>query len=493
MSDVESENEDEGVLELFKSAKISATGLQKLAKQEIRDKGTLLLLSPLDITHLKLAVADKARLVAIIKFLKGDQDPKLPGPLSSDALPNVKPGPVKEVLPSDVQTPPVQNISQPSSSFQASSIAVAEPIVSSNKQFSFADVAGFLSGRQLPSELNATLLSNQGQGSQYPLSALTGPTRPDLPGLFATSDAALVDPRYHRAQPYLPPTIPSAYSDYYNQQPNSLPAYVPALLGSQSVPSRMTTTQSLGRDPLLHSQFAGYQNSVLRDYSSLNNLSRLPAGEGLLYLPVNFLSHVRGSGSRTEDEELLQTESGAKLYFGSGSRKIGPEKLNQGLFFRANARILARLIPNLSQEVAIYLDYLRQIGDLLINYTSQSVYCLDHDHRFQVVELSRAWNQIDPTLALNTLKKKDNVSQTSTSSSSGSKSTGSGAIAKSDSKTEAKSYGVLPICWQWNQPDGCKFQNCRYHHKCSVDNCGGPHPAWKHQFRTTAESTSKTP
>ena len=75
--------------------------------------------------------------------------------------------------------------------------------------------------------------------------------------------------------------------------------------------------------------------------------------------------------------------------------------VNQGLFF-ANARILARLIPNLTPEVAIYLDYLRQIGDLFINYTSQSVYCLDHEHPFEVVEKPKPFNEICPMLALNT-------------------------------------------------------------------------------------------
>ena len=59
----------------------------------------------------------------------------------------------------------------------------------------------------------------------------------------------------------------------------------------------------------------------------------MPAGEGLLYLPVNFVSHVCGSGTRdAEDEELLKTESGAKLYLANSPKKIGPEKLTQACF-----------------------------------------------------------------------------------------------------------------------------------------------------------------
>jgi hypothetical protein len=224
----------------------------------------------------------------------------------------------------------------------------------------------------------------------------------------------------------------------------------------------------------------------------LNSLPRQSAGEGQLYLPVNFLSHIRGTGSsRTEDEELFKTEGGASLYLSTGGRKVAPEKLNQGLFFGANARILARLIPNLTPEIAVYLDYLRQIGDLLVNYTSQSVYCLDHEHRFEVIELSKAWNEINPMLALNTLKKKEvnNVSSSASSASSSKSSVGKNS-PKSD-KSEVKTYGALPICWQWNQPEGCKYPSCRYHHKCNIEGCGQAHPAWKHHFRsdTTAKST----
>ena len=296
--------------------------------------------------------------------------------------------------------------------------------------------------------------------------------------------------RYDRQLPYLPPAVPSAYLQGYSQQ---FPSFMPPLLGSQSsVPTRMSTTQSLSRDHQLQQHYAGYQNSVLRDYSNINSIPRLNAGEGQLFLPVNFISHIRGSGSRTEDEELMKTESGASLYLSTSntSRKVVPEKLNQGLFFGANARILARLIPSLTPEIAIYLDYLRQIGDLFVNYTSQSVYCLDHEHRFEVVELGKAWNEINPMLALNVLKKKDlNHVSSASAVSSGSKPAVGHKSAKSD-KSDTKSYGVLPICWQWNQPEGCKYPVCRYHHKCNVEGCGGPHPAWKHHFQ--ADSKAKT-
>jgi hypothetical protein len=512
MSAEEPENQDESVQDLFATAKISKKGLVKLAAQDIIDKGSLLLLSDSDISHLKLVVGDRARLVAVIKFLKDDQDPVDESSKVDDVnKPSTSKPSAAEIAATPLSGNPAQPLVQPplvqgQSGIQkpplvspaAASVPVIHPIVQSNIQFGLADVAGFLSGRQFPPELNAALNALQLQQPPTAVSPLTGPTRPDLPGLFATADNSIVEytSRYNRPQPVLPPTVPSMYGDVYGQQQAQLPSYMPALLGTQNIPSRMSTTQTLARDSMLQSQFAGYHNSVLRDYGNINNLPRMPAGEGLLYLPVNFLSHIRGSGTRgSEDEELLKTESGSKLYFAHSPKKIGPEKLTQGLFFGANARILARIIPNLTQEVAVYLDYLRQIGDLLINYTSQSVYCLDHDHRFQVIELARPWNQIDPTLCLNTLKKKDHASSNSSSGSStvtnASKSVASNSSTKSEGKTDSKSYGSLPICWQWNQPEGCKFQNCRYHHKCSVDDCGGPHPAWKHHFRS--ESVTKSP
>ena len=209
-----------------------------------------------------------------------------------------------------------------------------------------------------------------------------------------------------------------------------------------------------------------------------------------LAISPNFVSHVRGA-SRGEDEELLKTEGGTSLYLGNSPRKITPEKLNAGLFLGANARILARIIPNLTPGTANYLDYLRMIGDLLVNYTSQSVYLLDHLHRYEVIERNQPVNQIDPTLSLNTLKKKESTSHVANSVSA--KSSGNANKSQSGTKNDSKqTYGELPICWQWNQPEGCKFGNCRYLHKCNVLGCGAAHPAHKHTFRSTPAVTSKT-
>jgi hypothetical protein len=204
-------------------------------------------------------------------------------------------------------------------------------------------------------------------------------------------------------------------------------------------------------------------------------------------LPVNFCSHVRGS--RSEEEELLQTPGGSKLLLThAGSKKIVPEKLNQGLFFGANARILARLVPNLTPELAIYLDYLRQIGDLLVHNTSSSVYCLDHKHRYEVAEFGLPWNEINPTLLSNWLKKKD-VTTTPPNSAASSRSQ-----PRTANFAKPFNYRTQTWCWQYNQPEGCAFApNCRFPHKCSVEGCFGDHPAFKHNFRGPSKSVQNQP
>jgi hypothetical protein len=262
-----------------------------------------------------------------------------------------------------------------------------------------------------------------------------------------------------------------------------------------NLPSRFATTQSLTRDSGLQQYASRYQSSAVRDFANLNSCNPYKRpGETLLYLPVNFVSHFRGAGLHGDDEELLKTESGTKLYLSNSPKKLDPEKLNQGLFLGANAIILARLIPNLTPDIAIYLDYLRQLGDLLVNYTSSSVYLLDHVHLFEEVVLGRPWNEINSTLSLNTLKKKESsVSVNSSKNASTSSSSDKSGTGKQSGRSEAQGYGVLPICWQYNQPGGCRFEpNCRYTHKCNMDGCTALHPAYKHTFQTSQACSSKS-
>jgi hypothetical protein len=274
--------------------------------------------------------------------------------------------------------------------------------------------------------------------------------------------------------------LPSRFPIASPYTPTTIPVYSPP--SAPYIPGRMATTQTLAQDPRLNYLCGGYQQSALRDYMSVNDCGQSVnrPGENALYLPINFISHLRGH--RSDDEELFQTPGSSKLILSNSPKKVEPEKLTQGLFFGANARILARMIPNPSSEIFYYLDYLRKIGDLLINYTSSSVYLLDHEHRFEVLEIGKNWNEIDATLSLNILKKKEqNVGLSA--SKVGLSTPGSPSANKSEKKS-------MVICWQFNQPNGCQYgSNCKFRHICNIEACGASHPAFKHVFRGQNTST----
>jgi hypothetical protein len=368
-------------------------------------------------------------------------------------------------------------------------------IISQSQKTSFdiAEVAAFLAGKPVPENLKASIASVGGNTNQPGIA---------VPGYQESSSdqhyQQWLNQRTQQTQrgslagaSLQQSTLPGCNAQLpwlnqqlsYNRYPgpgvqSTIPIYAPQQ--HHWIPSRLANTQSLGRDPHLQRLSEGYQQQSMRDLLSLNeyNPSLGFQGEQPLYLPVNFISHLRGH--RNEDEELIKTEGGASLYLGFGNKKIQPDKLTQGLFFGANARILARMLPTVTPKIACYLDYLRKIGDLLINYSSTSVYLLDHIHRFEVVEqFGKAWNDIDATLSLNILKKKDSSSSVSTyaQKSGSASSTGSNSSRSVTRKSQV-------ICWQYNQPDGCSYTpDCRFQHVCNIEGCGLDHPATKHPFR----------
>ena len=470
--------------------KITEAGLKKVANNDIIDWESLVNLGESDIAAIKLSVGDKGKLVAAIVGRK----------LSKVKVPS--PGPKQ----------PVEQPEQPGTS-NGTSNGVQEQVgdagINSESQktsFDIAEVAAFLAGKPVPENLRASIASVGGNANQSSItvpgyqsavqSAVTVPGYQDSSSdqqyqqwlnqrsqqsqrgsLAGTSLQQSSYPANNAQLPWLNQQV--GYNRYPGPAvPSTIPIYQPQQ--HHWIPSRLANTQSLGRDPHLQRLADGYQQQSMRDLLSLNEYN--PAlgyqGEQPLYLPVNFISHLRGH--RNEDEELIKTDGGASLYLGFGNKKIQPDKLTQGLFFGANARILARMLPTVTPEIACYLDYLRKIGDLLINYSSTSVYLLDHIHRFEVVEqFGKAWNDIDATLSLNILKKKDSSSLASTCSqkSGTASSTGSNSSRSVPRKSQV-------ICWQYNQPDGCSYTpDCRFQHVCNIEGCGMDHPATKHPFR----------
>jgi hypothetical protein len=75
MSESEHESDHEeavfSVIEWFQSTKISVVGQRKLRDNQVNDKESLLLMSDHDISSIKLAAADRAKLESGISKLRG--------------------------------------------------------------------------------------------------------------------------------------------------------------------------------------------------------------------------------------------------------------------------------------------------------------------------------------------------------------------------------------------------------------------------------------
>jgi hypothetical protein len=466
-------------------------GQKKIISNDIKDEGILTKLASTDIAAIKLSVGDNRRFldgVAAIKASQGGEQP-IPTPANpSDGTLNSQETPV--------------------TAGQKSSFTVEE-------------VARFLAGNTVPTNVQASMVTGQSlQLNQPPTANLPTLGAVNQVGYSARLPYPPVDNYSNLSFPRCPPfdnyRAPVAYQGqgqgqvqvqgqgqgqglhyypwqsangdgyqgnaqqqpYPYMQPNynihgTVPLYSP--YRHPFVPGRLANTNSLSRDQHLQTLSAGYQSHGMHALLGVNEYN--PRTGEALFLPCNFVSHVRGT-LRVEEEELLQTTNGTK----SQSKKILPEKLSYGLFFGANARILARLIPNLTPELHAYLDYLRKLGDLMVNYTASSVFLLDHEHRFKIIEqVDAKWNLIDPTLSLNILKKRDAVSGLSSSS------TVSRVATNNSTGRQSVTRPSTVICWQYNQQDGCVFHpNCRFVHICNIVGCGLEHPAYKHVFRPSS-------
>jgi hypothetical protein len=518
---------------------VSEPGLKKIQKNEISDQKLLLELTMLDITHLKLGVGDRRRLIGGIDALRKT--------VSTGAQPLESVSPVVDQLPRNTvdptssgegtsgnlvgssgtgsvngapSGPSVNAVSgggsavgaTPNGGSAVSSAGSSGTEVTQKTNFTIDEVSNFLAGSVLPQNLLSSVA--QAQARQNQLSVQNSVVTPVVSPVVS-------DPRTLECgrPPFLPPHFPPLnnghfpvqhlqnaspgnvnpawlnrfpYNHQQNQQPwfggnTTIPVYSPQR--PAFVPSRLTAAVA---DPSLQQFGDQYHTASLHDLLTINECNAGVGRQGeQLFLPCNFVSHVRGS-TRTDDEELLTTVSGSKLYL-SNNRKVAPEKLSYGLFFGANARILARLIPNLTPDLAAYLDYLRKLGDIMVNYTASSVFLLDHVHRYEVIEEGKTWNYIDPSLSLNVLKKRDaSVSSQGQSNSTVSRAnTVSRLGGNSNSQQRQTQRSTTVICWLFNQHEGCTYgAGCRFLHICNIVACGADHPAYKHVFR--GQSTNQS-
>jgi hypothetical protein len=150
---------------------------------------------------------------------------------------------------------------------------------------------------------------------------------------------------------------------------------------------------------------------------------------------------------------------------------------------------------NLDEEgYTQYLDYLRQIGILLQTFTVSSVFSLDHIHCQYIHETGHVWNIIENTLQNSVLKKKDegvrghHVYNGHPNRRGDRDSASRPSLARSAKSSNPADYSDK-VCWLYNLFKGCHWgDTCYYPHVCSVDNCRGNHPAYKHASQSGQSS-----
>jgi hypothetical protein len=200
---------------------------------------------------------------------------------------------------------------------------------------------------------------------------------------------------------------------------------------------------------------------LMRDLLNLDDLPLNSRGEKAL-LPIHYLSCIRGTQDR---DEVLHAGKDINLVLQTANKRVTPDKLTAGQWIGANSRILDKFITSgrlSAAQLSDYLEYSRKVGDLLQQYTTNSVFMLDHVHRLEVHEKpSKRWSEIDATLQSSHLKKKDesnsSVNRTSNYRDSNSRDNrGRGFVNRH----------VSSPCFAYNSPEGCRFtkDRCRYDH-----------------------------
>jgi hypothetical protein len=212
--------------------------------------------------------------------------------------------------------------------------------------------------------------------------------------------------------------------------------------------------------------------TLMNDILCLDDCATNSKGERPL-LPVNFVSTPKGI--IIDHDQVLVTDKDGSLKVKPSKHKPTPDKITVGQWIAANARIQAKLMPTFSpQDLIDYLDYTRKIGDLLNQFTHSSVFLVDNDHRVDVNHTDRRWNDIDCSLELYYLRKKDEGSHNSMYSPPvGNTASASGNSRRQQSSQQSRASGG--VCWDYNSADGCKYgDTCRYLHQDAPPNQRAP-------------------
>jgi hypothetical protein len=293
--------------------------------------------------------------------------------------------------------------------------------------------------------------------------ARTPPTSGTSPAVDSQYSLSEVMAILNKGSSQGPTTVTPQVGTTSSQQPRSLPC-----LGNRpaAVPNQRDITTSYLHDLL-----------VLGDCNAQATAEN--RGEKAL-LPVNFTSNLRGT--TPDNEETISQGFGTRLVLKSAVRRVTPDRLTQGQYFAANARIMAKLVAKFtSEEMYEYLDFQRQIGDLLQVFTCGSVIILDNEHRLEVAETGRRWNQINPTTQIALLRHREEAANRANANRGGA------AHASGNSTRGPAGQGNPPrapsnkICTAYNTEAGCKYgTGCIFRHVCSVMDCLKNHPAFWH-------------
>jgi hypothetical protein len=246
------------------------------------------------------------------------------------------------------------------------------------------------------------------------------------------------------------------------------------------------TPQTLSKNQALRDLASSLGHNIVKDSLDLDYYAEKGCKGEKCLLPVNFATVLGGNFG--EDEEVISTgEYGGRMVWQTGkanARKPTPDRLNYGQFYEATARIL-RVIQLTPEAEIEYLDYLRQLGVLSQTFSCASVFTLDHLHRLSVFRNGGRWNVIENSLENATLKKKDDANRSQSHGTGG-----KGARQKDYKASTPKVIGPDTVCWKYNLHNGCTYgDTCYYPHVCSVDGCRGKHPAYKHVFGSSKQSS----
>mgnify|MGYP001552461939 CR=1 FL=1 len=169
---------------------------------------------------------------------------------------------------------------------------------------------------------------------------------------------------------------------------------------------------------------------------------------------------------------------GNKLYL---KQQMKVEEVSVPQWLSANVRILIKLIDsgdlNNINAIKQYLRYTAKVGDYLQVSDVPAVMLFDENHRKQVHDEGKCWDDIDGDCRYFYLEKEDKS-----------------RIASNRFQHHGATYNRRPkqlgpvdaagqpICISYNKQSGCTRPVCNYGHVCSFPGCYGPHPRFQHDI-----------